>query len=127
MSKFSNNYFVRNLYYQWDEKDIMIYCLGYQNVYSRMCGILDIENLIKDLEESEEQLAILQNMSAAKSEKMASEFLFGISLLSLFSALVDAAGYFDRIPFLSGLATRLSFMCVAAIVSLCLVWLYKKR
>jgi hypothetical protein len=37
----------------------------YQNVYSRMCGILDIENLIKDLEESEEQLAILQNMSAA--------------------------------------------------------------
>lgn len=32
MSKFSNNYFVRNLYYQWDEKDIMIYCLGYQNV-----------------------------------------------------------------------------------------------
>ena len=47
----------------------------YQNLYSRMCQILDVENLIKDLEESEEQLAILQNMSAAKSEKMASEFV----------------------------------------------------
>ena len=38
MSKFSNNYFVRNLYYQWDEKDIMIYCLGYHDLhFSKPC------------------------------------------------------------------------------------------
>lgn len=38
---------------------------------------------------------------------MKSAFLFGLSVLSLFSVLVDAAGYFDRILPLTTLSTVL--------------------
>jgi hypothetical protein len=101
--------------------------LIYQNVYSRMYQLLDIDNLLADLQDHEEQLALLQSTHTAKTERMASKFLFGISLLSLFSALIDAAGYFERFPRLQNAATWLSIGSVTVIVLLCIFWLLPKR
>ena len=53
---------------------------------------------------------------------MTSAFLFGLSVLSLFSVLVDAAGYFDRILPLTTLSTVLSALCLASIVAFYIVW-----
>ena len=58
---------------------------------------------------------------------MTSRFLFGLSLLSLFSVLVDAAGYFDRISILAKIATPLSFGCMLSIIVFYFVWWLRYR
>ena len=96
----------------------------YQNIYSRLYEILDIDDLLKDLQDNEAQLTVLQNAGAARSDKMASKFLFGISLLSIFSALIDATGYFEKFSALGGAAVYLSLFCTCAIVGLCIAWIF---
>ena len=97
----------------------------FQNVYSRMYSILEIEHLLADIVDNEEQMQIIQNTKSAKTEQLSNKFLFGISILSLFSALIDASSYFDRINALRPLATILGFLCVCATIVLCVVWLIK--
>lgn len=101
----------------------------YQTIYSNMYSVLGIEKLLIDIRDNEEQLAVVRNHEMLESEKMTSRFLFSISLLSLFSALVDAAGYFDRFLILKGISTILSFICLAVILIFYLVWWlnYKKK
>ena len=99
----------------------------YQNVYARLYRILDIDRLLADIRDNEEQMEILQNTEAVKADQTANKFLFGISLLSLFSALIDAAGYFDRFPGLQTASTWVSLACVVAIILLCVVFLIRDR
>ena len=99
----------------------------FQNVYSRMYSILEIEHLLADIVDNEEQMQIVQNARSAKTEQLSNKFLFGISILSLFSALIDASNYFDRINALRPLATILGFLCVCATITLCVVWLIKSQ
>ena len=80
----------------------------YQTVYSKMYMILGIDRLLADVRDNEEQIELLQNQERMNTEKITSVFLFGLSILSLFSVLVDAAGYFDRIPVLQSVSTALS-------------------
>ncbi len=97
----------------------------FQNVYSKMYSVLEIEHLLADVIESEGQLEILQNLSSAKADKLSSKFLFAISILSLFSALIDASSYFDRLPFFQSFSTLLGFVSVCLTVIICLIWLVK--
>jgi hypothetical protein len=60
---------------------------------------------------------MLQNHELLENEKMTSRFLFGLSILSFFSVLVDAAGYFDRINALQKISTPLSLVCLLSILS----------
>lgn len=99
----------------------------FQNVYSKMYSILEIEQLLADIVDNESQMQILQSANSAKVEKLSSKFLFGISLLSLFSALIDASSYFDRIRGLQSVSTILGFLCVCATVALCLFWLVREQ
>lgn len=98
-----------------------------QNVYAKMAKILDVGSLLEDLRDNENQMEILQNARAMKAEKLSSKFLFGISLLSLFSALIDASSYFDRVGWLQPIATPLGFLCTFGIVVICMIWLYSSR
>lgn len=93
----------------------------YQNIYVRLYKVFDIDRLLKDIQDNEAQMEILRNTSSAKTEKRSSHFLAGISLLSLFSALIDAASYFDRWPALSHISTILSLFSTIGIVVLCVV------
>ena len=63
----------------------------FQNVYSRMYKILDIDRLLEDIRDNEAQMEILRNASAARADKLSNKFLGGISFLALFSALIDAS------------------------------------
>ena len=99
----------------------------FQNVYARMYKLLDIEKLVADIVENEEQMDILHKAAAAKTERMSSKFLFGISLLSLFSALIDASGFFDRIWQKQIVSTVTSIACVVGIVVVCLIWLFRGK
>ena len=101
----------------------------YQTIYTRMYAILGIDRLLADIRDNEEQIEILQNHELLHTEKMTSAFLLGLSLLSLFSVLVDAAGYFDRIPILQSVSTVLSAVCLASIIVFYVIWwfLYQKR
>lgn len=99
----------------------------FQNVYSKMYNILGIERLLEDILDNEAQIEILRNASAAKAEKLSSRLLFGISLLSIFSALVDASSYFERFDTLSAIATMLGLICTAAVVLISVVWIMKTK
>ena len=99
----------------------------YQNLYSKMYGLLDIDRLLADIHDNEAQVETLQNHELLENEKMTSRFLFGLSLLSLFSVLVDAAGYFDRISILAKIATPLSFGCMLFIIVFYFVWWLRYR
>ena len=99
----------------------------FQNVYSKMYRLLEIEHLLADILDNEGQMELLQKASSAKAEKLSSHFLFGISILSLFSAMIDASSYFDRIDYLQPISTILGFACVCATVVLCVIWLIKGR
>ena len=94
----------------------------YQTIYTKMYTILGIDRLLADVRDNEEQIQLLQNHELLNTEKMTSVFLFGLSVLSLFSVLVDAAGYFDRIPILQSISTILSALCLLSIVVFYLVW-----
>jgi hypothetical protein len=101
----------------------------YQSIYSKMYSILGIDRLLEDIRDNEEQMQLLQNNELLAAEKMTSTFLFGLSVLSLFSVLVDAAGFFDRIPILQSASTILSALCLLAIIAVYIVWLirYQKK
>ena len=101
----------------------------YQTIYSKMYSILGIDRLLEDIRDNEEQIQLLQNNELLRAEKMTSTFLFGLSILSLFSVLVDAAGFFDRIPILQSISTILSALCLLAIITVYIIWLirYQKK
>lgn len=99
----------------------------FQNLYSRMCRVMDVERLLEDIRDNENQMEIVRNARAEKVDRLSNRFLFGLSLLSLFSALVDAAGYFDRFEALRPFATWLGLGCTLAVVVICLIWLFRKK
>lgn len=94
----------------------------YQNVYKRMYTLLDVDRLLDDIRDNEQHVELIQNYEALETEKMTSRFLFGLSLLSVFSVLIDAASYFDRIPFVQEISTVLSLVCMIVIVMSYLIW-----
>lgn len=96
-----------------------------QNVYSKMCGVLDIRNLLEDVIENEQQMELLQKAKHMKDDRIANKYLFGISMLSLFSALIDSASFFDRVDGIRPISTVLSFACVVVILVLCIIWSIK--
>ncbi len=99
----------------------------YQNIYVRLYKVFDIDRLLTDIQDNEAQMEILQNAESAKTEKMSSKFLGGISLLSLFSALIDAAAFFDRLPVISAISTGLSILCTVCIITLCVIWIKSSK
>ncbi|MBO5935016.1 MAG: hypothetical protein J6Q94_05945 [Clostridia bacterium] len=84
----------------------------YQNVYSQMYSIMEIDKLHCDIEENGDKLTAIQNEGAAKSEKTTERLLLAISLFSIFSAMIDSASFFDRIPIIAiqKWSTLLSFV-----------------
>ena len=94
----------------------------YQNVYKRMYSLLDVDRLLEDIRDNEQHVELIQNYESLETEKMTSRFLFGLSLLSVFSVLIDAASYFDRIPFVKEMSTVLSLVCMIVIVMSYLIW-----
>lgn len=99
----------------------------FQNVYAKMYKVLDIDCLLEDIRDNENQSELLMNISSAKVEKRSNQFLLGISLLSLFSALIDASSYFDRINFLRPVATSLGFLCTILVFVFCAIMLFVNR
>lgn len=96
--------------------------IHFQNIYSKMFSVLEIKNLLADVIENENQIEYLQSNKHAKDDRMSNKYLFGISVLSLFSALIDAASYFDRINSIKPISTFLSLISVSTVLVLCIVW-----
>lgn len=101
----------------------------YQNVYMRMYSLLDIDRLLGDVRDNESQVETIYSKEKLKNEKLTSGFLLLLSILSIFSVLTDAAGYFDRISSLQELSTVLSLVCTVGIVLVLflIMWIRYKR
>ena len=96
-----------------------------QNIYSKMYTVLDIRNLLEDVIENEKQLEFLQKAKHINDDRLSNKYLLGISILSLFSALIDSASFFDRVNSIQPISTMLSLICVLSILALCIVWAVK--
>lgn len=92
-----------------------------QNIYAKMYGMLEIRNLLEDVIENESQMAMLQKAKQMEADRFSSKCLFGLSILSIFSALIDAASYFDRFSGIRPAATVMSILCVLLVTTLCIV------
>jgi uncharacterized membrane protein (DUF485 family) len=91
----------------------------FQNIYARMFAILEIKNLLADVIENEKQTEFLQSAKHAQADRMSNKYLLGISVLSLFSALIDAASYLDRFEAVRNISTSISFVLVIGIAVFC--------
>lgn len=93
-----------------------------QNIYSKMYAVLDIRNLLEDVIENEKQLELLQKAKHINDDRLSNKYLLGISILSLFSALIDSASFFDRVNSIQPISTMMSLVCVLSVLVLCVVW-----
>ncbi len=50
----------------------------YQNIYSKMYGLLDIDRLLADIHDNEDEVETIQNHELLENEKMTSRFLFNV-------------------------------------------------
>lgn len=100
--------------------------LLFQNIYTKLYKILDIHRLLQDLQEGETQTALLRSSESARREKWLANLLAALSGLTLFSALIDAASFFDRFPVLEAISTWLSIGATAFIVA-ALLLLFRKK
>ena len=99
----------------------------YQNIYSKMYEILDIDKLFLDIEENGDRLALVQNNDSVETEKENNRFLMCISLLAVFSALVDLASYLDRMSFATLVSTVVSAVGVLAVIGYSAFNIVRKR
>lgn len=99
----------------------------YQNIYARMYKILDIDKLFLDIEENGDRLTLLQTNEMAETEKANNSFLMCLSLLAIFSALIDLASYLDRMSVGTLVSTALSAAGVLGIFVYAAVRFAKRR
>ena len=88
----------------------------YQNLYSKMYDIFDIDKLFLDIEENGDRLALAQSNDSADREKKTNDFLWYISVLAVFSAITDLASYIDRMNRFSIISTVVSAVLVFALL-----------
>lgn len=95
--------------------------LIYQNLYSRIYRLLDIDKILDDLSENEQQVEIYHAKSLEKSERQTNKLLIAISVLSVFSCLIDASSYFDLFAPFGNISKWLSLSIVCTVI---IVWIF---
>lgn len=102
--------------------------LIYQNLYSRIYRLLDIDNILDDLSENEQQVEMYHAKSLEKTERQTNKLLIAISLLSVFSCLIDASSYFDLFAPFRNISKWISLLIVCAVVITWIInWYIKKK
>ena len=99
----------------------------YQNIYSKMYTILDIDKLFLDIEENSDRLSLVQSNENAETEKDNNNFLIYISLLAVFSALIDLASYLDRMSVATLVSTAVSGVFVLSIIGYAIIKRVRKK
>ena len=100
----------------------------YQNIYARMYKILDIDCLIEDIKDNENQMELIWNNAVVKREQLVTALLFVLSVLSVFSTLIDASSYFDRFGFINHVSSYLSLVItIVAILTVVVVTLIRRK
>ena len=98
-----------------------------QNVYARMYKLLDIDALIEDIKDNESQMDLIWNKNTVSREKITSAILFALSLLALFSALIDASTFVDRFGANNLIATSLGIAFPLLAVAVGVIFWFKKK
>ena len=102
--------------------------LIYQNLYSRIYRLLDIDNILDDLSENEQQVEMYHAKSLERTERQTNKLLIAISLLSVFSCLIDASSYFDLFAPFRNISKWISLLIVCAVVITWIInWYIKKK
>jgi len=98
----------------------------HQNVYNKMFEMMDIDNLLQDLQDNEQQIELLQKEKGEQLGRRTGAMLGVLSVLAIFSALIDATDYFEKFPNYYCIAERwLSFAIIAVVVIGGVVFIFK--
>ncbi len=97
---------------------------NFQSLYNGMYRVFEIDNLLADLEESNDQISDILEEKRQKHEQRFEWILGALSVLAVFSALIDLSDYLDR--FTNGelfhsiisLVTTLMILVIAVILIL---------
>ena len=88
----------------------------YQNIFSKMFCLLQIESLLCDIEECNDRMESVVRKESEIRENRTSSILLVLSFLTVFSALIDASDYFDRWNVSGEISTIISL-----VIALCAV------
>lgn len=67
-----------------------------QIIYGRMYEVLRIDTLLADIDDMNERIASLRELESQKHEQRLSGLLTVISILAIFSALIDLADFLNK-------------------------------
>lgn len=98
----------------------------YQNIYSKMFGLLQIEALLCDIEECNDRMESVAQKESEIRENRTSRILVVLSFLTLFSALIDASDYFDRWNISGDVSTVISLVIALCAVAFGLFVMFKR-
>ena len=99
-----------------------------QSVYSEMYRVFDLDNLMKDLEEGNDRInTVLQEKQETRT-RFFGGLLAAISILSIFSALVDLAQYMEqyKAPYYPN-SLYINLGVIGGIVLVVAVWIFVFR
>ena len=86
-----------------------------QTIYREMYRIFELDHLLQDLEDANDQLSVLRQARHQKRERFIEVLLTALSVLVVFSALIDLSDYLDRFHIEAMTATKASLLVTLAI------------
>lgn len=98
-----------------------------QTIYSEMYHVFELENLLQDLEDANDQMSVLLQMRQQKHERRFEMILGALSILAIFSALIDFSDYLDRFSSAMTLHSVISLSTTAVILITCVIFIFRRE
>lgn len=98
-----------------------------QTIYSEMYHVFELENLLQDLEDANDQMSVLLQMRQQKHERRFEMILGALSILAIFSALIDFSDYLDRFSSAMTLHSVISLSTTAVILIACVIFIFRRE
>ena len=98
---------------------------NFQTIYGGMYEVLEIDNLLADLEDSNDRLSEILQEEHKANERRFGLLLGGLSILAIFSALIDLSDFADKI-FKNTVGNWVSIGVNAVIIIVALLLVFRK-
>lgn len=82
--------------------------MNYQNIYAKMLEVMEIDKLLKQTESINQRILLRAQQEEEERDNKTNRFLMVLSFLAIGSALIDLAGFLDRLGIKSTVATIIS-------------------